>query len=371
MPKSKPRDRGRNKRKPKPIKWKSDTEFMTVPATPRPIVDFPKPELNTRMEFTIVPYSSNDGSDVIVKGPSGGTGVYQVTYFLTVPNVDVFLSKIDLGKLFQYGTSQLQLPPEEMLILEMQGEEADDHFQMHFLPNKQQLLSHVRLRVKCSSFEEVERVTHERVSTVLSYWSYLFDVGLQIGRYEIIEESTKAKRLSFGVVGRVKAFDNDQPFQITSNEYRRLFAAYREATTSGNVFYQALNFFKVIEGTLNLRKRHKRQGGFTGKLEEQFFSEEVLPKDIADLPVESWGESVNDITAAAFGKYLGQTFKEIRDDLKDVTRNAIAHLADFENVLDADRSEDIAVCTRAVPVLRYLARTMLGNTLAKPTNPSI
>ena len=239
---------------------------MTVPATPRAIVDFPRPELNARMDFVYAPYSSKDGTEVFSRGPSGGPGIYQVTYFLTVPNVDVFLSAVDIGKLFQFGTSQLQLPPEEILILEMQGEDPEDHFQMHFLPNKQQLLSHVRLRVNCSSFDEAERVTHERVSTVLSYWSYLFDVGLQIGRYEIVEEATQAKKISFGVVGRVKVFNNDQPFQIASNEYRRLFAAYREAMASGNVFYQALNFFKVIEGTLNLRKRQKRKSWLDRKI---------------------------------------------------------------------------------------------------------
>jgi hypothetical protein len=364
MPKSKPRDRARRKLKPKPIKWKQDSAFMSVPAVPRPVIDLPRPELNSRMEFTFLPYASKDQAKVVQRGSSGGPGIYQVTYFLTVPNVDVFLSSIDLGELFKYGTSQLQLPPEEILILDMQGEDPNDKFQMHFLPNKHQMLSHVRLRVACSSFEEAERVTHERVSTVLSYWSYLFDVGLQIGRYEIVEESTKARKVSFGVVGRVKAFDNDQPFQITSSEYRRLFAAYREATTSGNVFYQALNFFKVIEGTLNLRKRQQRQHGVTGKLTEQFRPDEIMPDDIADLPIERNGDLINDITAIAFEKYLGQSFKEVRDDLRDATRNAIAHLADFENVLDPDRSDDVIRCTRAIPVLRYVARTLLSNTLA-------
>jgi len=344
---------------------------MSVPANPLPVVEFPRPELNAKMEFTLVPFFSGDGSDAIGKGPSGGFGVYQVTYFLTVPSVDLFLSAADLGNLFEFGTSQLQLPPEEILILDMQGEDADDKTQMHFLPNKQRLLSHVRLRVKCSSFEEADRVAHERVSTVLSYWSYLFDVGLQIGRFEIVEESTKAKKLSFGVVGRVKAFNNDRPFQISSNEYRRLFAAYREGLTSGNVFYQALNFFKVVEGTLSLRKRLKRKGGSTGKLDELFLPKELFPTNLDDLPVERSGAVINDITAIAFGKYLGKSFKDVRDDLREATRNAIAHLADFDSVLDSDRSDDISSCTRAVPVLRYLARTMLTNTLEAESEPSV
>lgn len=338
---------------------------MTVPAVPRPKVDFPRPDLNAIMEFTLVRHFPGDGREAITTGPTGGPGIYQVTYFLTVPNVDFFLSSIDLERVFAFGTSQLQLSPDETLILDIQGEDPHDRFQIHFFPNKQRLLSHVRLRVRAATFQEAERVARERVSTVLSYWSYLFDVGLQIGRYEVLEEATKSKKLSFGVVGRVKAFDNDKPFKITSNEYRRLFAAYREGTNSGNVFYQALNFFKVIEGVLNVRKRNKRRSGSSGKLDEQFLTSEVLPTDLEDLPVERAGGLINDITSIAFQKYLGKPFKDIRDELGRATRNAIAHLADFENVLDADRSEDIDACTVAVPVLRYLARTMLSNTLAE------
>ena len=91
-----------------------------------------------------------------------------------------------------------------------------------------------------------------------------------------------------------------------------------------------------------------------------------MPSALVDLPVERSGDLINDITAVSFGRYLGQPFKQIRDDLRDATRNAIAHLADFENVLDPDRAEDIIECTRAVPVLKYLPRSMLSNTLELP-----
>ena len=58
----------------------------------------------------------------------------------------------------------------------------------------------------------------------------------------------------------------------------------------------------------------------------------------------------------------------MRDDLKETIRNAVAHLGDFESVLDADRYDNVVTCARAIPVLKYMSRKMLENDFAKLTN---
>ena len=79
-------------------------------------------------------------------------------------------------------------------------------------------------------------------------------LGIEISNYLIIEENTGTRKYSVGVVGKVKAFNNENPFNV-STEHRRIFAAYREAMNSSNLFYQLLCFFKVTEGIVSLRRK--------------------------------------------------------------------------------------------------------------------
>ena len=362
MPKSKPRDRSRRKIKAKPIKWKSNGDLFNVPAVPRPTVEFPRPDSNSNIEFTLVPsFPVGHPESNKTRSRYGGQSIYNVTYALSIPGVDAFRDSIDLEKLSDSGNSLLQLPKNEFVVAETKDENFKSEIQ--FLANKKGILSKVHLRVACNSFEQAERFAHERVAMMLSYWSYLFDIVIEMSNYLIIEEATGTRKYSIGLVGKVKAFSDENPFTISS-EYRRILAAYREAMNSSNLFYKALSFYKVIEGTLNLRKKERRKAKVKTN-GEMFESDELFPPTIDKLPVEKFGTYENEVASIAFSKYLGMTFKEVRDDLKELIRDAVAHLGDFEKVLDADRYDDVVVCSRAVPVLKFMARKMLENDFEK------
>lgn len=371
MPKSKHRVKKQNK--PKPIKWKSDEGLFQVPANPRPTVEFPRPETNSKMEFTLVPgFPPNHPQSKTPRSQFGGRSAYDVRYILSIPGVDVFKNSVDFGKFTNSGDSLLQLPIGEHLVIKFKDETLETEIQ--FLGNNKGILSQIRLRVECDSFEIAERFAHERVSIILSYWSFIYDVAIEISSYLIIEEKTGTQKYQVGLIGKVKPFNNELLFTV-SDEYRRVLAAYREAMNSSNLFYQALSFYKVIEGTKNLRIKEKRKTQSFPKGTEFWEQNEKFPDDINLLPIEKildkeFGNQENEITKKAFTKYLGMDFKDVRDDLTNLIRNAVAHLGDFEKVLDADRFDDVVTCSRAIPVLKFIARKMLENDFDKLSTTS-
>jgi len=212
MPKS--RRRVKNKRT-KPIKWKGDREpFMRVAANPRPTVEFPRPESSSRIEFTLIPeYSPGLPKSKIVRTRKGGRSIYNVNYILSVPGVNVFNDKFDFDELVNSGDSLLQIPRGEFLVIE--ATDKDYKSEIQFLSNSKGMLSRVHLRVSCDSFEDAERFAHERVCLMLSYWSFLFDVSIDISSYLIEEESTGTKKYSVGLVGRAKAFSNQNALTVS------------------------------------------------------------------------------------------------------------------------------------------------------------
>src|SRR5437870_5753729 len=347
----------------KPIKWKGDQEVFYVPANPRPTVEFPRPESSSRIEFTLMPeYPSDNARSKIERTREGGSGIYNVNYILSVPGINVFNDKFDFEELLNSGDSLLQIPAGEFLVIH--ATDKDHKSEIQFLSNAKGMLSRVHVRVSCASFENAERFAHERVCLMLSYWSFLFDISIDISSYLIIEESTGTRKYSVGLVGRAKPLTNEKAFTV-SHEHRRILAAYREGMNSSNLFYKALSFYKVIEGTLNLRIREGRKAKTLAKDAKPFEENEVFPSEIGLLPVEQFGSQDDEVTKKAFTKYLDKSFQEVRDDLKDLIRNAVAHLGDFEKVLDADRYDDVVACARAIPVLKYMARKMLENDFAK------
>ncbi len=57
------------------------------------------------------------------------------------------------------------------------------------------------------------------------------------------------------------------------------------------------------------------------------------------------------------------------NELQDAFRNAIAHLDPMRSVLTIDNIDDVKAAERAVPIIRYISRVMLGNELQMPWVP--
>jgi hypothetical protein len=363
MPKSKHRKKNNTRVKPKPIKWKSNTELFQVPAQPRPTVELPRPASNSKMEFTFVPgFNKNNPNSKIPRPKEGGKSFYNIKYFLSIPGVDVFKDKVDFERMNNSGNSLLQLPKNKIgKTLTTKVKDIFGESEIHFVTNRKGVVSQVHLRIESSSFEEAERFSHERVAMVLSYWSFLFDTAIEMSEYLLIEENTGVRKYSVGLVGKVKMFNNDSAFNLPA-EHQRILAAYREAMNTSNLFYKLLCFFKVTEGIISLRIKAIKKQRPLKKGEQGFTSSEVFPESLDLIPVE------DEFSQIAFEEFLGLPFQEVRDHFKDYFRNAISHLIKFDSVLDADRYDDVTKCARAIPIIKYIARTMLQNDLGKLAN---
>ncbi len=318
-----------------------------------PSLEVERPDTNARLRFIIVPeFSATDRRATLPRSPIGTPGVYQVTFVLAVPGREAFRSDLNLSKMMRSGDSLLRVPPGLHLKVEITN--GQDSPEVIFSPNSSGALAQAQIRVKANDFAEAERLACDLVLPILSWWSYSYDAALDVGGYEVLEENTDVRRWVFGCVGKSKAFDpNTSDANLMSKpEYRALFAAYREGLNASNPFYQFLCFYKVVEGVRKLRADRREAAIAAGK-------------DYRD-PLERIPDSlaVSESLKEFFRPYLGKKYSRILNELRDLVRNAVAHLDPTADSLVADKSEDVAMCERGVPVIRYLAREMVRNELA-------
>jgi len=115
---------------------------------------------------------------------------------------------------------------------------------------------------------------------------------------------------------------------------------------------QALGFYKIIERTHKYRV--DREARTRGTDSHYLPPREVIPNSIEILVSEY------EMSSDAFKPFLGKKFTSVwEQDLRDRIRNAVAHLRVDEPSLTPDRAADVETCRQAIPVLHYIARTML------------
>lgn len=315
-----------------------------------------RPDTSGRVEHVVVPVPP-PGSPLaqVHRSPEGSLGIYLITFVLCVPGQKVFQDNLDFPTLRNAGDSLLYLP-KGIRDIKIQVSEGQNFAEIAFRKNKKGAISHAITRVQADNFNDAESKAYEIVVPALSRLSFKFDIALDIMGFEVFEEKTKTTLYSYGLLGRPKLF-NDLANFSSEQEYRRFFSAYREALSSTNIFFQALSFYKVIEGVLAHRIRQKRAAKTYVKGDLGFLPTEMLPKNLEDI------SSYNDLAVGEFDIHLGKEFKDIQEHYRDLVRNAIAHLSQLDSVLDADNYKDISTCEKAVPVLKYMARQMLQNDL--------
>src|SRR5258706_12725108 len=113
------------------------------------------------------------------------------------------------------------------------------------------------MHLTAGSLPEADAIAHNVLHSLLSQWSYRFNIGLDIGTYEIVEESTQARIFRFGALGRQHALSKEELFQVR-DEFRGVMAAYREGLNTSNVFYKFLCFYKVVEAARKIRTKRLR-----------------------------------------------------------------------------------------------------------------
>jgi hypothetical protein len=128
-------------------------------------------------------------------------------------------------------------------------------------------------------------------------------------------------------------------------ELKHAVALYREGVSSNSPFHQFLTLWKVYENACEVRGKWRRQH----KRHVIKVEEEVIPK------------------AFAFGGYEGKTFEDVRQELNDAFRVALAHGGDSKKGGEpktAASAEDYLSVVYAVPVMRYIASVTLKNVRA-------
>jgi hypothetical protein len=124
---------------------------------------------------------------------------------------------------------------------------------------------------------------------------------------------------------------------------------YREGVSSNSPFHQFLTLWKVYENACEVR----------GKWQEQHKRRPVKVED----------ETIPD--AFAFGGYQGRTFDEVRQELNDPFRVALAHGGNIRGggaPKTAASAEDLLSVTYAVPVVRHMSYVTL-RTSGRPSTP--
>ncbi len=128
-------------------------------------------------------------------------------------------------------------------------------------------------------------------------------------------------------------------------ELKHAVALYREGVSSNSPFHQFLTLWKVYENACEIRGTWRRQH----KRHAVKVEEEVIPK------------------AFAFRSYEGKTFEEVRQELNDPFRVALAHggnLRAGRAPKTGASAADYLSVSYAVPVVRHMARVTLQNVRA-------
>ncbi|MHB1357436.1 MAG: methylamine utilization protein MauJ, partial [Anaerolineae bacterium] len=219
----------------------------------------PRPDTSSKVKLTYVPFFSNtDPKSQIERSPAGSPGIYLVTFVFTLPGKNMLRGDLDSVMLMQSGESLLQYPANQQLVVPFTNENGKAN--IVFSSNKQGVIANAQMRTEAQDFENAERIANDLVAPLVSYWSYFYDVPMDIAGYEVVEERTDTRRYSFGIIlGKPKPMISDEYHLVP--DYHRMFAAYREAMNTTNEFYQALSFYKIVEGITTLRTNKPPLGG--------------------------------------------------------------------------------------------------------------
>ncbi len=301
--------------------------------------------------------------------PGGAPGWYAVRMPFTTPPRDVFTEVADIDDAFATAATNIVLEGPARIPI-FTGNRSDiDHAELEC--NDDRALCRARLRVQAADFAAAEKQAHEFLLPIISHLAFWADVPIAVSVFELVEEKTKARVLRFTLVAGVKkkiTYTAEDGFhvQAISEDMQLLYAAYREALNAYNPFYRFLSFWKVCEGAEAHRNQRRRRLS-RARTKADPDPDERVPDDPAADP-RVMADDVRLISA-----YSGRSFSSVRNSLKSVLRNAVSHLAPRKKLLHPDKLEDVKRCEQAIPVIAYIARSLLeyesraADALGQPT----
>jgi len=214
------------------------------------------------------------------------------------------------------------------------------------------------MTVPADNFKAAQTAAYDVIMPVLSRIAFEADTPLEVTAVLMTETSTQILYGGATFLGLVQP----APQQIhgtSTPEIRRFLAAYREGLNSNSPLYQALSYYKVLEGAETFGANRARAAAKAGK--------PALPDALASHQIPSYVNSFPNLPERAVlptSPYAGLSFREVKDKVEDTIRNAVAHLTPGRDVRVADYLADVQACRDVIPVLRYMARTLIQDEIA-------
>jgi hypothetical protein len=308
----------------------------------------PRPRVTEFNAVTVVP--SFPGGEA--GPPSGSPGSYDIVFVLGVPGVSSVTTSLDFDGILAGGDSLLQGSGFQV---DLESSEGQSLHAARIIPNSRGRLALVRLTVTADGFSQAEKEAFDAVMPTLSRIAFEADTPLEVTGVLLTEQATQTRRLGATLVGAV------QPAPTlagtTTPELRMFLAAYREGLNANSALYQALSFYKIIEGVTKFHTNKVRAAKKRGAPEPADPLAKQIPARREDLAgITEWARD-------NFTPYLGMSFAEIRDAVTDTIRNAVAHISPGMDLRIADYAADIRACRDITPVLRYVARELVHDEL--------
>lgn len=242
--------------------------------------------------------------------PAGSQGLYDIAFVLGVPGVSSVTTSLDFDAIAAGGDSLLQGSG-----LHVQLESSDGH-SLHaarIVPNRSGRLAQIRLTVTADDFSSAENEAFDAVMPTLSRIAFQADTPLEVTAISLTERATQTRQLRTTLVGAVHPAP--EIAETTTPELRMFLAAYREGLNGNSPLYQALSFYKILEGATKFhtnRVRAAKKRGEAAPADPMARQIPVDPDGLADVTMWSRGN---------FTPYLGKSFAEIRDAVTDTIRH--------------------------------------------------
>lgn len=287
--------------------------------------------------------------------PGGSPSTYTVDAVLGVPGASrSAFTEVNWDLIASEGDSLIEVPGSATGITQSWhrgGPGGDQVISYDFSLNADRRLATATTRLPADGFEAALVTAQDVLESYLSVISFHHDVPTEAVAWRVTEQRTGAVRLAMKHLGKVKPLDLALTM-LSSPELRELLSTWREAMNASTPMGQALGFYKIIERVHKYRA--DREARTRGEDNHYLPPRELVPEKTQSL-IPNYGSSSD-----AFTPFLGKKFTSVWDqDLREHIRNAVAHLREEAPSLTPDRAADVETCRQAVPVLHYMAYTML------------
>jgi hypothetical protein len=284
-------------------------------------------------------------------GPvAGSQGDYDAVVILGVPGAGTLLREANMNPPTTDGDSLISAGSNQLSVA-FAGERIED-VSVEFLTNSQGRLGQLRFSHSASSFQDMQTFAHNLAMPLVSRLAFETDTALEIVATVLHEKSTSIRSVSGVFAGAVAPLSELNG--LSTPEIRLFFSAYREGLSSNSPLYQALSYWKVIEGVKTFDTRRRRNDDSDAISRPDPYATK-MPRNFNEaLRIDEW-------SAAEFQPYWGKSFGEVKKALNEPIRNAIAHITPGRELRSFDRFKDVDECRRAIPLLKYMARVLIQN----------